>query len=293
MDVGFIGLGHMGQGMARNLMRAGHRLKVWNRSPGPAEALEREGAQRAGAAAEAFDADAVFTMLSADDAVRQVVLEGGALDRARQGAVHVVCAIISAGFSRTLEEVHAAAGVGYVAAPVLGRPDVAEAGQLNVLAAGAPAHLGKVAPLLEAIGKRVWPLGEEPHLAHVAKLACNFSLASAIETMAEAFALAEAHGLDPKALLEVFTGTLFAAPAYQTYGPMIVERRFEPANFKLTLGLKDVRLALDAGESVGVPLPFASVLRDNFVDAIGHGDGGKDWSAVAATALRRAGRGAR
>ena len=289
MEVGVIGLGNMGSGIARNLVKAGHRVRVWNRSPEPVEALARDGARPAASPSEAFDAEVVFTMLAADQAVREVILDPGLLQSARKGSVHVVSATISVAFAKELERAHAEAGIGYVSAPVLGRPDVAAAGELNVLVAGAPDAVAKVQPLLETIGKKTWPIGEQPHLANLAKLACNFSLAAAIETMSEAFALARRYDLDPRILMEVMTGTLFAAPAYKTYGPMIAEQRFEPANFKLPLGLKDVRLALDAGEAVGAPLPFASVLRDNFIDAIGHGDADKDWSAVAAVAARRAG----
>lgn len=289
MKVGFIGLGHMGSAMARNLVRAGHAVCVWNRSPEPVLALVREGAEAAGSPQDAFAGDAVVTMLADDRAVREVVLRRELLGSARQGAVHVISATISVALARELEAAHAEAGLDLVAAPVLGRPDVAEAGELNVLVAGPPDAVARVQPLLDAIGKRSWPMGDQPHLASVAKLACNFSLAAAMEAMAEAFALARRHQLDPGALLEVMTGTLFAAPAYRTYGPMIVEQRFEPANFKLPLGLKDIRLTLEAGEAAGAPMPFASVLRDNFIDAIAHGDGDKDWSAVSAVAARRAG----
>jgi len=289
MDVGFIGLGHMGSGMARNLIKAGHSVRVWNRSPGPAEELARDGAQAAASPAQAFEADAVVTMLSADDVVREVILDQGLLDHARPGLVHIVSSTISVAFAQALEPAHERAGVGYVAAPVLGRPDVAAAGELNILVAGRPDAVRRAQPLLDALGRRVWPIGDQPHLANLAKLACNFTLAAAIEAMAEAFALARRYDLDPQILMEVLTGSLFAAPAYKTYGPMIVQQRFEPANFKLPLGLKDVRLALEAGEAVGAPLPFASVLRDNFIDAIGHGDQDKDWSAIAAVAARRAG----
>jgi 3-hydroxyisobutyrate dehydrogenase-like beta-hydroxyacid dehydrogenase len=289
MDVGFIGLGNMGSGMARNLIKAGHRVRVWNRSRGPAEELARDGAEVAATPGEVFDADAVITMLSADAVIREVILDSGVLKGARAGLVHIVSSTISVAFSEELEGVHAKAGVGYVAAPVMGRPDVAAAGELNILAAGRPDAVARVQPLLDALGTRTWPIGDRPHLASLAKIACNFSLASAIETMAEGFALARRYDLDPRILMEVLTGTLFAAPAYKVYGPMIVEQRFEPANFKLPLGLKDVRLALEAGEAVGAPLPFASVLRDNFTDAIGHGDQNKDWSAIAAVAARRAG----
>lgn len=289
MDVGFIGLGNMGSGMARNLLKAGHRVRVWNRSRQSVDALARDGAEAAATPGQIFDADAVITMLSADDVVREVILDPGLLAGARRGLVHVVSSTISVAFAQELELVHEKAGVGYVAAPVMGRPDVAAAGELNILAAGRPDAVARVQPLLDAVGKRTWLIGDQPHLASLAKLACNFTLASAIEAMAEAFALVRRYDLDPQILMEVLTGTLFAAPAYKTYGPMIVEQRFEPANFKLPLGLKDIRLAQAAGEAVGAPLPFASVLRDNFIDAIGHGDHDKDWSAIAAVAARRAG----
>jgi 3-hydroxyisobutyrate dehydrogenase-like beta-hydroxyacid dehydrogenase len=289
MDVGFIGLGHMGSGMARNLMRAGHQLRVWNRSPAPAEKLAGEGARRAADPAEAFQAEAVFTMLADDHAVRQAILESGALLQARPGVVHILSSSISVAFSQELEAAHTKAGVAYVAAPVLGRPDVAAAGELNVLVAGPPEAIERARPLLDAIGKQSWPIGAEPHQAHLAKLACNFSLAAAIETLSEAFALVRSYGLDAKILKDVLTGTLFAAPAYRTYGELLVEQKFEPALFKLPLGFKDVRLAMEAGEAAHAPLPFASVMRDNFLDAIAHGDGEKDWSAVSMVAARRAG----
>lgn len=289
MDVGFIGLGNMGSGMARSAIKAGYRVRVWNRSRGPSEDLGREGAEVAASPSRVFDADAVITMLSADDVVREVILDQGLLDGARPGLVHIVSSTISVAFAQELEQIHDEAGIGYVAAPVLGRPDVAAAGELNILMAGRADAVARVRPLLDALGRQTWPIGDKPHLANLAKLACNFTLAAAIEAMAEAFALARRYELDPRILMEVLTGSLFAAPAYKTYGPMIVEQRYEPAYFKLPLGLKDIRLALEAGEAVGAPVPFASLLRDNFIDAIGHGDGNKDWSAIAAVAARRAG----
>ena len=170
----------------------------------------------------------------------------------------------------------------------MGRPDAAAAGKLNILAAGEAAAVERVRPLLDAMGQRIWLLGVQPRQANVVKLAMNFLLASAIEALSEAASLAESYEINPAKLMEVATGTLFAAPAYATYGKLIVEREFKPG-FRLILGLKDVRLALAAGEANGVPLPFASVIRDNLVDAIGHGDAESDWSAVALVARRRAG----
>jgi 3-hydroxyisobutyrate dehydrogenase-like beta-hydroxyacid dehydrogenase len=144
--------------------------------------------------------------------------------------------------------------------------------------------------LLDAFAVRVWPLGDDPARANVVKLACNFSLASMIETLGEAAALASAYGVPPVDLFEVMTGTLFAAPAYATYADIIGNGRFSPAGFKLPLGLKDVRLALQAGEAEATPLPLASLLRDQFISAIAHGDAEKDWSALAAGAFRNSGR---
>jgi 3-hydroxyisobutyrate dehydrogenase-like beta-hydroxyacid dehydrogenase len=288
MDVGFIGLGAMGSGMAEELVKAGHKVRVWNRSRGPAEKLAKQGAIAVERPQDAFQGDAAITMLADDDAVAGVLLEHGVLEQARRDLVHVVMATISVAFAQRLEKIHAELGLAYVAAPVMGRPDVASAGELNILAAGDAAHIRRVQPLLDAMGKATWIIGAEPHLANVAKLAANFMLASAIETMAESIALAKRHGVDPKKLIEIFTSTLFAAPAYKIYGPAILDGGFKPG-FKLVLGLKDIRLALAAGEQVGAPMPFASVLRDNFLDAIAHGESDKDWAAVSNVALRRAG----
>lgn len=232
--------------------------------------------------------DAVITMLADDDAVRATILSGDLLRTANKKLIHIVMSTVSVGFARELERAHADAGIAYISAPVMGRPDVAAAGKLNILAAGDSAAIERVRPLLDTIGQRTWLLGSEPHQANVAKLAMNFLLASAIEAMAEAATLAERYEIAPAKLMEVATGTLFAAPAYATYGKLIVEGEFKPG-FKLTLGLKDMRLVLAAGEAIGVPLPFASVVRDNLVDAIGHGDADKDWSALALVARRRAG----
>ncbi|HLH12179.1 MAG TPA: NAD(P)-dependent oxidoreductase [Methylovirgula sp.] len=289
MDVGFIGLGAMGSGMASELVKAGHKLKVWNRSRGPAEKLAREGAIVVERVQDAFQGEAVVTMLADDATIASVILGPGVLDGARGDLVHIVSATISVAFSRRLEEIHAQRGLAYVAAPVLGRPDVAAAGDLHILAAGDPAHIRRVAPLLEAMGKATWTIGSQPHQANLIKIATNFLLASAIEAMSESVALARRHDIDPHKLIEVITGTLFAAPAYKVYGPAILRGAFDEAGFKLALGLKDVRLALAASEEAGAPLPFAGILRDNFVDAIGHGEAEKDWAAVSKVALRRAG----
>jgi 3-hydroxyisobutyrate dehydrogenase-like beta-hydroxyacid dehydrogenase len=290
MDIGFVGLGHMGAGIAGNLLKAGHHLTVWNRSAAPVEQLKAVGAEAAADVAEAFDADVTFSMLANDEVIEQVILASGALDHARTEVVHVNLATISIAFATRLAAVHAERGLGYVAAPVLGRPEVAAAGELNVLCAGGSSAVERVQPLLALFAKAVWPLGDDPARANLVKLACNFALASMIETLGEAAALASAYDVAPKDLFEVMTGTLFAAPAYKTYADIIANAWFSPAAFKLPLGFKDVNLALQAGAAANTPLPIASLLRDHFIEAIAHGDADQDWAALAAGAFRRSGR---
>jgi 3-hydroxyisobutyrate dehydrogenase-like beta-hydroxyacid dehydrogenase len=289
MIIGFIGLGHMGSAIAGNLLKGGHELVAWNRSPAAVERLVARGAHAAQTAAEAMRCEVVFSMLAEDRVVEDVIVGSGALAAAHSGAIHVNLATVSVAFAERMEALHEDHGMAYVAAPVLGRPDLAAAGGLAVLAAGPAEAVETVRPLLALIGARTWPIGERAHLANVVKIACNFSLASMIETLGEAGALAKAHGVEPAALYEVMTNTLFAAPAYKTYAALIADQRFEPAGFKLPLGLKDVRLALQAGDAKHVPLPVGSLLRDQLLAAISAGDAEKDWSALSQVAFRNAG----
>ena len=289
MDVGFIGLGRMGRGMAASLARAGHRVRAWNRSPEGARGLD--GVTVVASAAEAFSGDAVVTMLADDAALEAVIVSGGLLDKAERPGLHIGMSTISVALAERLAAVHGRAGVPYVSAPVFGRPDVAEAGKLNIVAAGDPALLDRAAPLLDAMGARTWRFGEAPSRANAVKLAGNFMLISAIEAMGEACALTEGHGVAGADFLDLMTNTLFASPVYKGYGASIAQNRYEPPGFGLKLGAKDVRLALQAAEGVGVPMPFASVLRDGLIEAISHGDGEKDLAALARVSARRAGRG--
>lgn len=288
MIVGFVGLGAMGRPMAGNLIQAGHRLRVWNRSPRAAEELARKGAEMVAEPREAFG-EVLISMLADDTAVREVVLDSGMLDRAARGGIHVNMATISVALTEELTEEHHRRGLHYIAAPVFGRPQAAAARQLNIVAAGEGAALDRVQPLLDAMGQRTWRLGAEPKEAAAAKLAGNFLIAAAIECMGEAVVMAERYGVRPAALLEILGNTLFAAPVYQNYGALIADRRYEPAGFRLELGLKDVRLALAAGESARTPMPVASLLRDHLLEAVAQGDGKRDWSALAEVARRHAG----
>jgi 3-hydroxyisobutyrate dehydrogenase-like beta-hydroxyacid dehydrogenase len=280
----------MGAGMAGNLLKAGHRVRVWNRSPEPVVALEARGAVAAASPADAFDAGVVFSMLADDASVRAVILDSGVLSATREGVVHVNCATISVALGRQLAEAHAAAGLSYLSAPVFGRPDAAANALLHIIVAGDSVVIDRMQPLFDVLGQKTWRVGDEASRANVVKIAGNFMLVSAIEAMGEASALVEGHDVSAGTFLEIMSSTLFASPVYKGYGAVIAERRYEPAGFALTLGLKDVRLALEAGAETSVPLPIASLARDNLLDAIAHGDGKKDWAALADVSRRRAGR---
>jgi 3-hydroxyisobutyrate dehydrogenase-like beta-hydroxyacid dehydrogenase len=278
----------MGRAMAANLIEAGHRLRVWNRSRPAVEELARKGAQAVKEPGEAFG-EVLISMLADDRAVRDVVLGSGMLDAAPRGGIHVNMATISVALTEELTEEHRRRGLEYIAAPVFGRPEAAAARQLNIVAAGDAAALDRVQPLLEAMGQRTWRLGVEPREATAAKLAGNFLIAAAIECMGEAVVMAERYGVRPAALLEILGNTLFAAPVYRNYGALIADQRYQPAGFRLELGLKDVGLALAAGESARTPMPVASLIRDHLLEAIALGDGERDWAALAEVARRHAG----
>lgn len=290
MDVGFVGLGNMGRGMARSLLSAGYRVRVWNRSDAPVTELEREGAGRAATPADAAQPGLVLSMLADDHAVESVTIGAdGILAGLPAGGVHVSMSTIGVELAERLTRAHADAGQTLVAAPVFGRPDAAAKAQLVVAAAGPAAALERARAALEAVSRKLVVLGEVPAQANAVKLAGNYMLACAIEALSEATAFLAKSGVAPAAFVELMTGTLFASPAYQTYGALITERRFSPAGFKVPLGLKDVRMVLQAAERVAAPLPFASVVRDQLLSAIARGYGELDWSALALVAEENAG----
>lgn len=294
MNIGFIGLGKMGSATAGRLLEAGHALRVWNRSPEPARLLAERGAQIAASAEEAFRGDVVFSMLSDDQVTRALLIDSGVVARATPGAtrIHINMATISVALADELEELHRERGVGYVAAPVLGRPDVAAAGKLTVLLAGSRQAADSVKPLLEGtVGQKVWRFGERASQANVVKLAVNFMLAAAIESMGEAAALTAGYGIEARELFELIGQSLFPGPVYQGYGRLIADGCFEPAGFKARLGLKDVRLALAAAEAATTPMPVGSVIRDAMLEALARGEGEKEFGVVLGrAAMRRAGK---
>jgi 3-hydroxyisobutyrate dehydrogenase-like beta-hydroxyacid dehydrogenase len=290
MDIGFIGLGHMGEPIATNLLKAGHQLRVWNRSPAPAQRLAAQGAQVATTPEDVLQCEVVVSTLADDSTIRAVLIDSGVLAKAPQGLVHVNMSTISVAFAEELTEHHKRYGIAYIAAPVLGRPDVAAAAKLNILAAGPATAIDRVQPLLDVVGQKTWRLGEIPSHANVVKLGANILLASAVETLAETAAFVSAYDVAPRDLLEIVTNSTFPGPVYQGYGKLIVEERYDPPGFKAALALKDLRLALAAGDDKATPMPVASVVRDSLLDAQAHGEGGKDLAVLGRVAARRAGR---
>jgi 3-hydroxyisobutyrate dehydrogenase-like beta-hydroxyacid dehydrogenase len=290
VQAGFVGLGNMGRPMARNILEAGHQLTVYNRTRSRAEEVFKSGAQVAGTLAEACASGVVMTMLADDRAIEECVFSPEGILRALPAnGIHVGLSTISTDLSRRLVEAHRARGQSFVAAPVFGRPEAAEAARLLVIAAGPSEAVERCWPLLGAIGRKLFVLGTDASAANAVKLAGNFLIASMLETLSEAFVLMRKSGVEPARFLEIVNGSLFQSPVYEIYGRLIVEERFEPAGFHLRLGLKDAGLVLRAAEALAVPMPLASLIRDQLLSAVARGQGDLDWSSLAKIAAENAG----
>jgi 3-hydroxyisobutyrate dehydrogenase-like beta-hydroxyacid dehydrogenase len=281
LTVGFIGLGHMGAGMAANLLKAGHKVTVYNRTPSKADGLIAQGAKAAVNVAEVCASNVVITMLANDEAVESVVTgPDGVLAGLSAGGLHISSSTISVTLSAQLSREHAKRNQRFVAAPVFGRPDAAAAGKLFVVVGGEKAALETAAPLLEAIGQKTFVISDEPKAANLVKLSGNFLSASVIESLGEALTLVAKGGVDQTRYVEFLTSTLFDAPVYKTYGGLIASGRFAPAGFAAPLGQKDIRLVLQAADELRVPMPLAGLLRDRFLNLLAHGGENLDWSAI-------------
>lgn len=290
MRIGVIGLGHMGSGMASSLLRAGHHVTVYNRTRSSADELVKKGAVAASRVSEACGGDAVITMLANDAAVESVVYGAeGVLASLVKHSVHISSSTISVAFSERLAADHAKAGQRYLAAPVFGRPDVAAAGELFVIAAGDSQTILDVTPVLDTIGRKTSVISDQPKAANLVKLSGNFLIASVIESLGEAVALVAKGGVNREQYIDMLTSSLFNAPIYKTYGKLIVEGQFEPPGFAAPLGYKDIRLVLAAADDLRVPMPLASLLRDRFLNLLAHGGDKLDWSAIGQLAGRDAG----
>ena len=281
--VGFLGLGSMGQAMARRLLEAGHDVVVWNRSAEPRAELSDSGATAVETPAEALAVDLSVSMLANDDAADSVL---SADNLPSDRIVHANMASVSPDLATSLSERFAKAGHGYVASPVLGRPHVAAEGGLNILAAGSTADIERMKPLFDAMGQRTWPLGEHAPTANVVKIAVNYNIIHAIQALAESVAITTAAGVKPEDFVEVLTKTLFGGVVYSGYGALVAERSYTPTAFSLELGLKDLGLAESAAHSAGLTLPSSAVLRGLFESALADPEiADKDWSALAEVTL--------
>ena len=291
MRIGFVGLGRMGRPIARRLLAAGHDVAVYNRTPGPVRELADAGAQAAASVAAACDGRAVvLTMLADDVALAEIALgKGGLRDSLAPGAIHVAMGTHGVAAISRVEAAHREASQRFVAAPVLGRPEAAEAGQLGIVVAGTPDAAQACAPLFEAIGRRTFDAGASAASASAIKLANNFVLGCAIEAIGESFALVRKHGVAAAVMQDVLTDGLFGCVAYRTYARIIADEAYDHVGFSATLALKDATLVLAAGEAARVPLPGANTLRDRLLGAIAHGDGERDWAVIAREQARASG----
>ncbi len=286
-SIGFIGLGNMGLPIARNLALAGYQLRVYNRTAAKARPLlDLDGVSQARAPAEVAEPGGVVLSMLADDRAAEQATAGLA-DKLGAAGLHVSLSTIAPATSTRL----ARQGCGYVAAPVFGRPDRAESGQLIVLSAGASRDRARARPLLDAIGSAVFELAEDPASANAVKLAGNFLLMSALEAMAEAFAFAEKHGVPRARVAEVLTTTPLMANVYRGYGAAIAAGTFSPAGFSLRLGRKDARLLLEAASARDVPMPAGHLVMDHFTASVNKGRSELDWSALAIEVFESAGLG--
>ena len=290
MKVGFIGLGNMGSGMARNLINAGHELTVYNRTRGRAEALKSEAKIAATPQEATSGAEAIITMLADDHAIEDVIFgTGKVIDSLSEGAVHISMSTISVALSERLSDAHRQKRQNYIAAPVFGRPEAAAAAKLFIVAAGPADQIARCRTLFDAMGQKTFEVGDNPVAATLMKITGNFLITTVIESLAESFALIRKSGVDPKIFLDVLTNSLFNAPIYKNYGSMVASDHFEPAGFKLPLGMKDNRLLLAAAESAAVPMPMASLIRDRFIAAFAQGLGEADWASIARISYKNAG----
>jgi 3-hydroxyisobutyrate dehydrogenase-like beta-hydroxyacid dehydrogenase len=290
MKVGWIGLGNMGQPMARNLLKAGHELVVYNRTRSRADSLQAEGASVAVSPAQAAAAPVLVTMVADDPALEDLIFGAGkVLEVLGRGATHISMSTISVSLSMRLAEAHAKCGQRYVSAPVFGRPEAAAAAKLFVVAAGPGEAVRACQPLFDAMGQRTFVMGEDAPVANVIKLGGNFLIASSIESFGEAFALVRKYGVNPHQFLDFLTNSLFTAPVHKTYGTLIADDKYQPVGFKVPLGLKDVRLILSAAEAASVPMPLASLVRDRFITLMAQGKQDEDWATIARLAAENAG----
>ncbi|PLS01894.1 NAD(P)-dependent oxidoreductase [Neobacillus cucumis] len=291
IEVGFIGLGNMGQPMVKNLLKAGFKVKVYNRTPNKASEVVEAGAEQVNRPCDTVTPDGiVVTMVSNDQVLEELVYSpDGIGEKLGKDGIHLSMSTVAPDTSRRLAKYHQEKGSFYIASPVFGRPEAAEAQKLWVMSSGNQGAKERVKPIQEAMGQKVFDLGEEPGNANVVKLGGNFMIMAAMEAMAEAFNLAEKNGMDRETVAEVYTSTLFNCTVYNGYGAMIAKKMFEPAGFQLALGLKDCNLVLDEANQTKTPMPLANLVHNRLLASAAKGRGNQDWSALTKLANEEAG----
>lgn len=291
MNIAFLGLGRMGQGMAHLLIKAGYQLNVFDVFPDAAKSLVEAGATFKPTISEAVaDRDFVISMLPSDPILQAVVSgDDGLVNHLPKGATHVIMGTHGIDMVKKVTQLHSDAGQHFVAGHVLGRPDLAASGQLTIVTAGPADKIEKLNPVFDVLGKKTYVAGDEPQAASAVKIANNFVLGSAIEVMGEAYALVSKLGGDKEMFHEVLVNGLFGAPAYEVYGKMIATEAWDSLGATAVIGLKDINLALAAAETAEMPLPSAAIFRDRLLGAIAHGDGNLDWCVAAREQLRASG----
>jgi 3-hydroxyisobutyrate dehydrogenase-like beta-hydroxyacid dehydrogenase len=288
--VAVVGLGRMGTGMAHSLLRAGFTVRVFNRTPEKAAPLVAQGAVSAGSPADAArGADAVLSSLLDDGTLRAVVeAEDGLLAGLETGSVHISTSTVSPGCSNEMASLHAVRGLGFLAAPVLGRPDVALAGELLSLAGGEQDVLDRARPFIEAYSSRILHTGTGAGTANSLKLAFNFYIAASAELFGQFLTFTEKSGVEHDTAMQALRG-MQGSPAINGYLERIGAREFDEVGFAMSTGLKDLRLMLDAAAEVRCPLPYAAVAHDHTLSALATGLGEQDWSAFTEVARLNAG----
>ncbi len=279
MKIGFIGLGQMGRGMASRLIDSGHQLTVWNRTRAVADAYTARGALIADTAAKTLASEVVITMLADDTSVEAVWITNNLLQHLPATTVHLNMASVSLRMGQRLDTLHREHGSPYISAPVFGRPEFAARGELDVIAAGAPSAMALCEPLFKVLGRRWFNVAAEAPKANAVKVARNFLLGAIIESVGEAQSLVEKAGVDPRLFFDIITSTNMNAPAFKSYGGMMLDNPPNPT-FPLTLGLKDIELALQTAQDLGVAMPTAELLHKQHRAAIAAGYGDRDWAAL-------------
>ncbi len=290
MKVAFLGLGNMGSGIAKNILRAGFDLTVWNRTQEKMQPFIDAGATGAKFPKEAVcDADVVLTSLMDDQSVLDNLHgEHGMLAGMKPGSVHLCVTTISPKFADELASIHKEHGSIFVAGPVLGRPDAAADGDLLSYMAGDAKGIEIALQVCRAYTQKAIPIGQQASAACVLKLCLNYSVISIIELMGEVYACADKSGLDLELVKGVYE-SIFAHPVLKMYAGKVRARAFDEGGFRMTGGLKDVRLMLETAESFGARFEIGEVIEKKMLTALEQGMTDKDWSAIYEISRQQAG----